>query len=94
MTFESYVLGVATGIMWGDKYIIGAIEQMFNLSINIVSPAYKTPWKIFHNSEIADIVIVSNGFHFGHKYSQHISVQQNICQRIREKLVMMLKILR
>ena len=27
MTFESYVLGVATGSMWGDKYIIGQLNQ-------------------------------------------------------------------
>ena len=67
MTFETYVLGVATGSVWADKYIIGAIEHMFNISISIVSPAYKSPWKIFHNSEIADIVIVSNGYSFGHK---------------------------
>ena len=67
MTFETYVLGVATVSVWGDKYVIGAIEHMFNLSISIVLPAYMTPWKIFHNSEIADIVVISNGFHFGHK---------------------------
>ena len=85
MTFESYVLGVATGSVWGDKYIIGAIEQMFNLSINIVSPAYKTPWKIFHNSEIADIVIVSNGFHFGHqKQSTHFSPTEHLSENQRK----------
>ena len=52
MTFETYVLSVATGSVWSDKYVIGAIEHMFNISISIVSPAYKTPWKIFHDSEV------------------------------------------
>ena len=85
MTFESYVLGVATGSVWGDKYIIGAIEQMFNLSISIVSPAYETPWKIFHNSEKADIVIVSNGFYFGHqKQATHFSPTENLSENQRK----------
>ena len=61
------MLGVASGSVWSDKYVIGTIEHMFNISISIVSPAYKAPWKIFHNSEVADIIIVSNGYQFGHK---------------------------
>ena len=85
ITFESYVLGVATGSLWGDKYIIGAIEQMFNLSISIVSPAYKTPWRIFHDSEKADIVIVSNGFHFGHrKQPTHFSPTEVLSEKWRK----------
>ena len=85
MTFETYVLVVATGSVWGDKYVIEAIEHMFNLSISIVSPAYMTPWKIFHNSEIADIVVISNGFHFGHKKQPtHFSPTEHLSKNLKK----------
>ena len=67
ISFEQYVDAVFHGDVSYDIYILMAISRMWNISISIVSPAFNSPWKVFHNFGNPDVVIVSNGREFGHQ---------------------------
>ena len=40
---------------------LGAFVKELNISITVVSPAFKKPLPIFHNEPSAQVVIVANG---------------------------------
>ena len=65
LTYEAYLMGVHSGEIWADIYMLMAISRMWNISISIISPAYKSMWNLFHDSKSPNIVIVSNGKAFG-----------------------------
>ena len=46
-----------------------AISRMWNISISIVSPAFNSPLKVFHNFANLNVVIISNGREFGHQWA-------------------------
>ena len=41
--------------------------MMWNISISVVSPVYRSEWKIHHDTTESDILIVSNGHQLGHE---------------------------
>lgn len=57
----SYIMNIAIGKNWGDRIVVGAISRMFQVKITILSPHYKTPWKVFHPSGLPHIVLIMNG---------------------------------
>ena len=61
MSYQAYILNVATGQIWGDAVILTAISIMFNVSITIYAPCYTHPWKIHHDSKKPQIVLIFNG---------------------------------
>ena len=69
LTFEGYVMAVVDGAIWCNLFVAGAISRMWNISITVISPAFPTPKKIFHDSSKHNIVIIANGLCFtsGHR---------------------------
>lgn len=61
MSFTSYVKNVFIGNIWGDYVILGAISKMWNICVTVLSPNYKIPWRLFHNSGLPHVVLVCNG---------------------------------
>ena len=39
--------------------------RMWNVSISIISPTLRDVWRIHHNADVPDIVIIANGNQFG-----------------------------
>ena len=66
LTYTSYVIGVYSGHVWADKFLIGAIGMMYNVWITVISPYFSDVWNAFHDGHAkADIVLVCNGVDFG-----------------------------
>lgn len=59
--FESYVTNLFKGTLWGDNLVCGAISKMFGVHISIVSPKFKEPLPIYHNTKKPHIVVCVNG---------------------------------
>ena len=68
LSYSAYILYLYSGIIWADKYMLGALGRMFNVKISVVSPAYDDVWNIFHKSRLPHVVIVANGGDFGKKH--------------------------
>ena len=47
--FNTYVMGVYNGRIWGDEYVLATIGKMFNIRISVVSPFYTDIWNVFHD---------------------------------------------
>ena len=47
-SYESYVMNIFNGKIWGDDLMVLAIVHMFNIPISIVSPEIRTV-DLFHN---------------------------------------------
>ena len=43
LSYQAYLLGIASGEIWGDSVILLAISIMFNISITVLSPLYLEP---------------------------------------------------
>ena len=66
LSLNAYVMGIYTGNIWIDEFMIGAVGRMFNIRISIISPFFSDLWNIFHDGQEApDIVLVCNGVDFG-----------------------------
>ena len=64
LSFTTYVKAFAHGHIWSDVFTIGAIVRMWNMPISIISPTLKDVWRIHHNVDQPDIVIIANGSQF------------------------------
>ena len=84
ISFNTYVMGVYNGRIWGDEYVLAAIGKMFNIQISVVSPFYIDIWNIFHDgARKADIVLIVNGMDFGSGRYQisHFSATKGTAQQ-------------
>ena len=82
--FNTYVMGVYNGRIWGDEYVLAAIGKMFNIRISVVSPFYTDIWNIFHDgARKADIILIANGMDFGSGRYQisHLSATKGTAQQ-------------
>ena len=68
LSYSVYILYLYSGIIWADKYMLGALGRMFDVKISVVSPAYNDVWNIFHESRLPLVVIVANRGDFGKKH--------------------------
>ena len=76
LSFNAYIMGIYTGTIWIDEFMIGAVGRMFNIRISIISPFFSDIWNIFHDGhKPPDIVLVCNGIDFGteHDAISHFS---------------------
>ena len=64
MNYNSYLWQVFNGSIWIDRYILGAITKMLNVTISIVTPASGLIWNVYHESATPDIVLIANGVDF------------------------------
>ncbi|MCG8621250.1 MAG: hypothetical protein MJE68_04495, partial [Proteobacteria bacterium] len=60
-SYESYCYNVFHSLIWGDDLVAAVFSDMWNVSISIVSPAYRYPIDLWHGSEDPDIVLIANG---------------------------------
>ena len=72
MYYNSYLWQVFNGSIWTDRYMLGAITRMLNVTISIVTPASGLVWNVYHDSATPDIVLIANGVDF-EKGITHIS---------------------
>ena len=49
ISFNTYVMAVYNGQIWGDEYILATIGKMFNIRISVISPFYSNVWNVFHD---------------------------------------------
>ena len=64
LSFATYIKAFARGYIWADIFTLGAIVRMWNVSISIILPTLKDVWRIHHNADVPDIVIIANGDQF------------------------------
>ena len=72
MNYNSYLWQVFNGSIWIDRYMLGAITRMLNVTISIVTPASGLVWNVYHDIATPDIVLIANGVDF-EKGITHIS---------------------
>ncbi|MCG8623281.1 MAG: hypothetical protein MJE68_14975, partial [Proteobacteria bacterium] len=66
LSFNAYVMGVYSGVIWADEFVLGVIGKMYNIRISVVSPFYSDVWNVFHDGiQPPDVVLVANGMDFG-----------------------------
>ena len=81
LSFSSYIVNLYNGNIWSDEFMLGALAKMFDIKISVVSPSYDDVWKVFHESALPHVVLVSNGGDFGHKQGvTHFSTTKGIEQ--------------
>ena len=49
ISFNTYVMAVYNGQIWGDEYVLATIGKMFNICISVISPFYSNVWNVFHD---------------------------------------------
>ena len=59
-SYESYVMNVFRGKVWGDDLIAVVFRDMWNIAITIISPGFMKLQPLFHNKLKPDVVIVAN----------------------------------
>ncbi len=64
MSFESFILNIITGTVYGDALVLATITRMFNIKITVLSPEYVTPWRVFHKSGNPNVILIFNGGDF------------------------------
>ena len=65
ISFNTYVIAVYNGQIWGDEYVLAMIGKMFNIRISVISPFYSDVWNVFHDGgKRPDVVLVANGLDF------------------------------
>ena len=69
LSYGAYVMQIFSGNIWADEFVLGAIGRMFDIKISVISPYYDDVWRIFHDSALPHVVIISNGSDFGKKHS-------------------------
>ena len=74
-------MNLYNGNIWADEFMLGALEKMFDIKISIVSPSYEYVWKVFHESALPHVVLVSSRGDFDHKQGvTHFSTTKGIEQ--------------
>ena len=63
LSFNAYIMHVYNGNILTDEYVIGALGKMFNIEISVISPYYTDIWNLYHDSGMADVILVSNVCH-------------------------------
>ena len=59
-SYESYVMNIFRGKVWGDDLIAAAFRDMWIIAIMIISPGFTKAQPLFHNKMKPDVVIVAN----------------------------------
>ena len=49
ISFNTYVMAVYNGQIWGDEYVLATTGKMFNIHISFISPFYSDVWNVFHD---------------------------------------------
>ena len=81
ISFNTYVMGVYNGRIWGDEYVLATIGKMFNIRISVISPFYTDIWNVFHDgARETDVILIADGTDFGSgKYQvSHFSTTKGI----------------
>ena len=84
ISFNTYVMGVYNGRIWGDEYVLATIGKMFNIRISVISPFYTDIWNVFHDgAREADVILITNSTDFGSgKYQvSHFSATKGIGEK-------------
>ena len=65
---------------WGNDLMAAAFGDMWNVSLNIVSPSFKYAIDLWHNAEEPDIMLITNGGSYlaEHRKTMHFSATRFI----------------
>ena len=81
LSFSSYIVNLYNSNIWADEFMLGALAKMFDIKISIVSPSYDDVWKVYHESALPHVVLVSNRGDYGHKRGvTHFSTTKGVEQ--------------
>ena len=85
-SYESYCYNVFHSNQWGDDVLGAVYADMWNLTVSIVSPLFKSRIDLFHTSDNPDIVLIANGGSYmaSQNASTHFSATRCITEGYRK----------